>query len=346
MNSVVIGLGSMGRRRIRLIKKHNPGIKIWGIDTNAERRKVCFDEYGIEIYENLESFFSERSVDCAFICTSPLSHAGIIGKCLKNKINVFTEINLVTDGYEENLALAKENEVVLFISSTFLYREEIKRINTYVKDAGTQMNYTYHVGQYLPDWHPWEDYKDFFVSEQRTNGCRELFAIELPWLTAVFGKITNAYAIKDKISKLDLSYNDSYLVTLVHENGHKGILAVDVVSRKAVRNFEVYSENLYLEWNGTPDGLKIYDYLKKEEQSIHLYDEVDQLENYSRSIVENAYYSEITTFFSVLAGHEELHYDFNRDKEILGIIDAIESIGGECYFPNLRIRAAVKYNDK
>ena len=35
------------------------------------------------------------------------------------------------------------------------------------------------LGQYLPDWHPWESYKSFFVSNKKTNGCRELFAIEL-----------------------------------------------------------------------------------------------------------------------------------------------------------------------
>ena len=38
MNIVVIGLGSMGRRRIRLIKQYKNSYKIIGVDLNKERR--------------------------------------------------------------------------------------------------------------------------------------------------------------------------------------------------------------------------------------------------------------------------------------------------------------------
>ena len=37
MNIVVIGLGSMGRRRIRLIKQYNDSYKIISVDLNKEK---------------------------------------------------------------------------------------------------------------------------------------------------------------------------------------------------------------------------------------------------------------------------------------------------------------------
>ena len=49
---------------------------------------------------------SKHTIDCAFVCTSPLSHADIIHECLQHDIHVFTEINLVPDRYDENLHLA------------------------------------------------------------------------------------------------------------------------------------------------------------------------------------------------------------------------------------------------
>ena len=119
-----------------------------------------------------------------------------------------------------------------------------------------RLNYTYHIGQYLPDWHPWENYKDFFVVDKRTNGCREIFAIELPWLTEVFGNVKDIIVRKSKISSLNIDYDDNYMVILEHESGHKGMLAVDIVSRKAVRNLEVFGESLYLSWDGSAEGLK------------------------------------------------------------------------------------------
>ena len=38
MNVVVIGLGSMGMRRIRLIQKFDPSINVFGVDINEHRR--------------------------------------------------------------------------------------------------------------------------------------------------------------------------------------------------------------------------------------------------------------------------------------------------------------------
>ena len=324
MQVVVVGLGSMGKRRIRLIQKHDSKIQIVGVDTNEERRNTCTKEYNIETCENLENLIYAKKTDCAFICTSPLSHSKIINQCLKNGINVFSELNLVADRYDENIALAKQKELVLFMSSTFLYRDEIKRIKSLVKDTNCLVNYTYHTGQYLPDWHPWENYKDFFVGDKRSNGCREIFAVELPWLTDVFGEIVKVDVVKNKISNLNIDYNDNYLVILQHNKGHKGILAVDIVSRKAVRNLEIFGEKLYLSWDGSPTGLKAYDFEKKVENHLETYKKAEQLKNYNKSIVENAYLNEIVAFFEAVLDNKLPIYDFEKDKKILRIIDEIE----------------------
>jgi len=325
MRIAVIGLGSMGKRRIRLIRKYQETIAIVGVDTNKERRDACKKEYGIETYANLADLIDSNNIDCAFICTSPLSHSKIITLCLKNHINVFTELNLVDDDYEVNIKLAKQNNLILFLSSTFLYRSEIKKIKTLVLESKNLLNYTYHVGQYLPDWHPWENYKDFFVGNKRSNGCREIFAIELPWLIDVFGNIRNVEVIKSKMSNLNIDYNDNYLLLIQHETGCKGVLVVDIISRKAVRNLEVFGENLYLNWNGTPEGLSIYDFETKNLVNLKLYEEVDQLKNYSSFIVENAYLNEIISFFESVTDAKVPVYSFEKDKEILKIIDKIEA---------------------
>lgn len=325
MNIVVIGLGSMGRRRIRLIKQFNDTYKIIGVDLNNERRIISESEFGIETSDNLEDVIKNYSLNCAIICTSPLSHSKLINLCLKNNLHVFTELNLVTDGYDENIQLAEEKNRVLFLSSTFLHRMEIKQINKLVKMQGDCLNYNYHIGQYLPDWHPWENYRDFFVGDKRTNGCREIFAIELPWLIQVFGNIKDIVVRKNKISSLNIDYNDNYMIILEHETGHKGMLAVDIVSRKAVRNLEVFGENLYLSWDGSAEGLKKLDIEKRSEENIILYEKVDQLDQYSKFVVENAYYDEIVAFFNVIFDNVDPIYDFEKDKIILDLIDRIEA---------------------
>lgn len=323
MRVIVIGLGSMGKRRIRLISQYNASIEIHGVDISQERRDQVEKEYGIKTLESLESV-QVNDYDCAFIATSPLSHSGLIHKCLDLHMHVFTEINLVVDGYEENMELAAQNGRVLFLSSTFLYRKEVDYISGMVQKSQSNVSYLYHIGQYLPDWHPWEKYQDYFVGDKRTNGCREIFAIELPWLLNTFGAIEKVHVLKRHNTKLSIEYPDCYHVMLEHEGGICGTLTVDVVSRKAVRNLEIFSEDLYLSWNGSPEGLRYYDYEQKEEIPVVLYDTVERREGYDKFVIENGYLHEIEAFFAQVENGAAPIYDFQKDKKTLALIDRIE----------------------
>lgn len=324
MTAFVIGLGSMGKRRIRLLKEYDNNMKIVGIETSAERMKAVADEYAIEVFSSLDEAMENEKGECAFVCTSPVSHSTIIYDCLKKGLHVFTELNLISDGYDENIELAKEKNLTLFLSSTFLYRPETEYIIKRYGETKCPVDYIYHIGQYLPDWHPWESYNNFFVGNPRTNGCREIFAVELPWIVSCFGKITKIQSLKSKNTSLNLSYNDNYLVQITHENGAKGIMAVDVVSRKAVRNFEMYGEDIHITWNGTPDSVFDYDIENKTNNKIDLgFDE--HRDGYAKFITENPYRNEIKDFFdSVKGGNESGKWSFEKDSEIIHVIDEIE----------------------
>ena len=324
MQVAVVGLGSMGKRRIRLLQKMDRDIGIWGVDTDESRCKETFDLYGVQISNRLEEVLTKEEIDVVFVCTSPVGHNAIIHTALVHNCHVFTEINLISDGYEENIKLAKKKGKKIFLSSTFLYRDEIKFIrNELSKYSGEVINYTYHVGQYLPDWHPWESYKDFFVGEKVTNACREIFAIDLPWMIKTFGEIKNVQVTKHKSTNLEIDYPDTYMVLLEHAGGNMGTFIVDVVSRKPVRSLEIYSERLYMSWDGTPNGLNRYNIEKKENENIQLYQEIDKRKEYCDFVVENEYMNEIENFFSVLEGEAEI-YTMQDDIETLRWIDEIE----------------------
>lgn len=323
MKVVVIGLGSMGKRRIRLLKKYDEWITIYGVDSNVKRQEEASRLYGVIICKDIENAVNIGAT-CAFVSTSPLAHSAIIKECLERGLNVFTELNVVSDGYAENQKLAEETGKVLFLSSTFLYRSEVKYIRQRVEETGGKFAYFYHVGQWLPDWHPWESYKDFFVFDKRTNGVREIMVRELPWLTETFGDIDSWSIEMSNISSLEVGYPDAYFMILNHNSGTKGVVLMDVVARKSSINLEVIGENLYLTWDGTPTGVKDYDIEKKEEKAVHLYDEFEHNDNYAKNIVEDAYANEIAAFFNQVINGVEPIYNFEKDQRVLDIMDGLE----------------------
>lgn len=320
MRFLVIGLGSMGKRRIRLLNKYNDSYEIFGIDNNGERREEVKSEYGIEVFKSISDAFSSYSYDGVLICTSPLSHSTIISQILKYDVAVFSEINLISDGYENIISLTDKK---IFLSSTFLYRKDIQWIINKVDKQ--RVNYIYHVGQYLPDWHPWESYKDFFVSDKRSNGCREIMAIEIPWIVKGFGKIKEISVMKGNMSSLNINYPDNYIINFIHENGTKGIVAIDIVSRCAIRNLEVFNENLHIVWKGNPQSLQDYNVQERKMLNIATYKQIDKDNNYADNIIENAYLDELKAFISLIKGDKtKVKYDYKEDLEILKIIDTIE----------------------
>lgn len=324
MKFVVVGLGSMGKRRIRLLKKIDYSIEIIGVDSDENRCISAKEEFNIEISQHLLKTLEKFTPDAVVVSSSPLSHSSIIKSCLEAKSHVFTELNLVNDGYVENVALSKKYNKILFLSSTFLYRKEIGYIQERVKQNTGKLNYIYHVGQYLPDWHPWEKIENYFVSDIKTNGCRELLAIELPWLIKTFGRIINIHVITNKKSDLNIAYNDNYMISLEHEDGTFGSLAVDIISRKAVRNLEIFGEKICLSWDGSPKGLKEYDYKNKKEILVSLYDTIDKQNDYASFIIENAYEKELRAFINEINGKLSARYTFEDDLETIKLIDYIE----------------------
>ncbi|WP_034445912.1 Gfo/Idh/MocA family oxidoreductase [Butyrivibrio sp. AE2032] len=327
MRFVIIGLGSMGKRRMRILYKLDSNVSFICVDSKSDRREEIIKytaNWNVECFvkESIDSLDDKETIDAAFVCTSPLSHNLIIKSCLERGWNVFTEINLVSDGYEHNIHLAKEKGVLLYLSSTPLFRKDIGYIITTTNKAKEKLSYNYHVGQYLPDWHPWESYTDFFIGNKRTNGCREILAIELPWIIKAFGEIDSISAVSLRQTSLNIDYDDCYIVTITHKSGTKGVFVVDVVCRTPIRRLEIVGENTYITWDGTSDGLKEYD--SAELKSIKLYEEVQHQEGYNQLIIEDDYESEVLDFLNCLENNKQPDYGFEQDKIVLKWVDKIE----------------------
>lgn len=309
---VVIGLGSMGRRRIRLMQTLDAKPAIVGVDLAEARREQSRKEFGIDVFPSLDEAIAAFAPDAALVCASPASHGPIVLQCLERGLDVFMEINLISDWYDEATALAERKGLKVFVSSTFLYHPQLEHVIDVCR--GEKVNYIYHSGQYLPDWHPWENYKDFFVSKKRTNACREILAIEFPWMIQAFGDVVSVDVMKDKMSSLDLDFPDNYMISLQHLDGTKGIFCQDVISRKGMRSLEVYSENLHLFWDGRSHDLNVF----KGPNSgfpAHL------------EIFEDVYRRETEAFLDYLDGRAEPRHSLAADRKVLALIDRIEGGG-------------------
>ena len=260
---LIVGLGSMGKRRIRNLHI-NKEEKIIGFDIRIDRRKEADTKYNIQTIDDLKTL-SADDFDVIIISTSPEAHGDYIRFALEHKKHFFVEHPTTDDGYED---IIKHNnlDIIKVPSCTFLFYEPIKMIKKILdKDViGKILAFQYHMGQYLPDWHPWEDYRDVYFSNKETSACREMLPFELIWLNWLMcSQVEDISGTITKISNLDMDAEDIALATLKYKNGIYGNVIIDVISRKPFRTLRILGSNGVLEWERFEHTIRLYDATKK-----------------------------------------------------------------------------------
>ena len=151
----------------------------------------------------------------------------------------------------------------------------------------------YQSGQYLPDWHPWESYKDFYVSNPNTGGCREIVPFELIWLTDQFGEIIHIDSKKRSLKEFSKGLDDIYLLQIYHKTDVYGQLTVDILSRVPTRFLRITGSKGSLLWNDEEKIIKVFN-IESKNWTTHKLDDSKIEKNYINS--EIPYINEIKDF--------------------------------------------------
>lgn len=239
---LVVGLGSMGKRRIRNLQKlgyHD----IMGFDVREDRCSESKKKYGIKTFVNFKDAVS-KSPNVFIISTPPHLHEKYLNYAIKHNIPFFSELNLFPDVVKKSIKNIGRHSLVSSSSSTMRFHPVVKKLKTILEQnlIGEVYMINHQVGHYLPNWHPWENYHDFFVSRKETGGAKELVPVELNWLTDLFSDVESVFGSVKKISKLDVNINDVYQVLLEFKNNISCTLSIDVFSIPSFKETKIIGE--------------------------------------------------------------------------------------------------------
>ena len=156
----------MGKRRVRnlLALGHQ---EIAGFDPREDRRTEAHQKSGIETFAGFAPAVETYRPDALVISTSPEHHMTYAWEGFERRIPCFIEASVVDA--ERILELHRriaDTPLVIVPSCTMRYFPGPKKVAELIRAGaiGRPLNINYQVGQYLPDWHPWERVEDFYVS--------------------------------------------------------------------------------------------------------------------------------------------------------------------------------------
>jgi len=322
MKVLVIGLGSMGKRRVRNLQAIGE-IAIDGVDMRADRRQEAEDHYQINTYSELPLL---NNYDAVIISTPPDYHLPYIQQCLDEKVSCFIEASVIQQGLPELLHHPNFEEIVIAPSCTFRFHPSIKQIKQLVTSGehGKVTGFSYHMGQYLPDWHPWEDISEFYVGKKETGAGREMVPFELTWIVDILGfpQTIKGYPLKTGLLNVDI--DDIYAIALAYSS-FGGTLMVDVVSRFATRALILNLEQAQIRWSWENQYVWVYDAIQQREIVYHN-PKGNAQTGYNVNIVEEMYIEELHTFIKAVKGKITYPNTLEDDIKILQLLLDVERL--------------------
>jgi len=322
MKFLIIGLGSMGQRRVRCLR--SLGYEgIVGCDLREDTRGKVKEKYKIEVASNIDNVVL-KSTDVIFISTPPDKHNEYIKLAIEKGKSAFVEASVILGGLEELNKLAKKQSVLIAPSCTMKFHPAIKDIKNIVasRQYGKVTNFSYHSGQYLPDWHPWESVKDFYVGRKETGGCREIIPFELTWIVDILGFPKNAVGFYGKTMNVGADIDDTYNISLDFLGAY-GNLIVDVTSRYATRSLILNMELGQILWRWDENMVKVYDAISQ--RWIHYYYSQGQAaEGYNKNIAEDMYIEETSSFINAVEGKGTFPNSLDEDIKVLRLLCKLE----------------------
>lgn len=242
MNYLVIGLGSMGKRRIRNLQALGVA-PVAGVDPRPDRRAEAAGKYGIDTFAGLEDALQKFKPDVFVISTPPDLHMHYAYQALERGISCFIEASVVdADRIQELSRRVAGTRLVMAPSCTMRYYPGPRRVKELLSAGavGKVLNINYHTGQYLPDWHPWESIETFYVSKRETGGAREIVPFELTWIDDLFGQPQVLACHKAKLTDMPADIDDIYHCLLRYEDNILLNMTVEVISRpRATRHMRI-----------------------------------------------------------------------------------------------------------
>jgi predicted dehydrogenase len=261
MKFLIAGFGSIGRRHMRnLIALGYDDIVLY------RTRKSTLDDAEIgdfPVEYDLDEALKKHKPDAVIIANPTSLHMDVALQSAKAGCHIFMEKPISHDfeGVSDLKSLLKENNKQLFTGFQFRFHPGLKRIRRILSDnfIGRPVSVRAHWGEFLPNWHPWEDYRKSYSARKDLGGGVVLTLCHpLDYLRWLLGEIDSVWAFTGQLSDLELQVEDTAEIGLRFENGVIGSVNVNYCQQPPVHKLEIVCTGGTIQWNNAVGDVNVY----------------------------------------------------------------------------------------
>ena len=313
MKFLIIGCGSIGTRHLKNLKFISVG-EIIAYRTRKKNVRKLEDARHVKTYTNLTEALSQNP-DAALITNPTSLHIQSAFDAAKHGCHLFIEkpVSDTLDGIEELIDIVHKRNLILLVGCNLRFHPCLQFVKKLLdeKRIGKVISARVQMGQYLPDWHPWEDYRTMYSAQQSLGGGIILDAIhELDYISWFLGDVTQVFSFSDKLSNLDIDTEDVAEILLRFKSGAISEVHLDYIQRYPSRSCEIIGEEGSIILDINKGTVEVYTAEKKEWEIF------EQPKDYD---INQTYIDEMLHFINCIEGKEEPIISITDGLEVLKI---------------------------
>lgn len=262
MKFLIAGFGSIGRRHFRNLLALGERDVVF---LRSKRSTLPDDEIvDFPVETNLQAAL-EHQPDAVIIANPTALHMDIAIPAAEQGCHLFIEKPIshsLEQVYELRAAVARGGAEV-FTAFQFRFHPGLAAIKNLICDqssvVGRPLSVRAHWGEYLPDWHPWEDYRKGYSARADLGGGVVLTLCHpLDYMRWIFGEVDSLWAFTTTNSDLELAVEDTAEIGLRFEMGVIGSVHLDFVQRPPVHRLDIICSQGTVCWNNDKGAVWVY----------------------------------------------------------------------------------------
>lgn len=296
-----MGAGSIGERHIEILL--NEGFS--NIYVLRRKKSKNFRNLFKPDITIITSWNSISTINFTFaIIANPSSlHMRSAISCLNRGMHVLVEKPLSNNlkSFRELKRIVKQKKLLVYVGYMMRFHPLIKKIDKFIlkKTYGDVVSIESKWAEYLPDWHPWEDYKDSYASIKSLGGGAALTLSHDIDLVKYLSKsqVKKSYGIKNHINLLGIDVEGAVDIIINYKNGITSNSNLSFHQKNKERFLKILFEKAQVFINFETNLMKVY-INRTKKITTH------KVKNFDRN---NLFIDQFRNFINIIESDDALH---------------------------------------
>jgi predicted dehydrogenase len=315
ITALVVGGGSIGKRHLRNLLATGRTAAV--VEPRADRRaEIAAKHPDVPLFPSLEAALGAEQYQAGFICLPTAYHMEPALTLARRGLHLFVEkpVSHTLDRIPELLALVRDRRLTAMTGFCMRFFKPLQKAKELLAAgrAGRIVTARSFTGVYLPDWHPYEDYRSFYMARKDQGGgvlLDECHAFD--WMQWLCGPITAVSAVVGTFSDLEVETDDVCEALVRFGPRSVGSIHLDMVDRSARSEVELIgtASTVLVDLEG--HTVRCYDHQARKWESWSFEPAYDRM-----------YVDELEHFFACVADGRPPLVDLEAGYRVQRIIDA------------------------